>query len=137
MTEKKAPQEVKFLDLDALTPDVAVSITLNNESHAMAEMTVKDFVWAQKLAGEQDKLDPDTMSEKDYERVMGRMVDVLSRQFPTAGHDAIANLPITKLSALMKFVGSLGAEGAAVAVAEAAESGNVELVETKETADQS
>ena len=125
--------DARFLDLDALAPDVGVSIKLKGKSHKMAEMSVQDFVWAQKLAGENKKLDPDNMKEEDFEYVMTRMVDVLSRQFPTCERQQIADLPISKLTALIKFTGQLGAEGAVAAVAGAAEEGKVELLEETPT----
>lgn len=134
--DKTETQEARFLDLDALAPEVDVSITLNGNNHKMAEMSVQDFVWAQKLAGEQEKFDQDNMKDGDYELIMGRMVDVLSRQFPTCKRDEIAALPIPKLTALIKFTGQLGAEGAASAIAGAAEEGKVEMVETEKTSDQ-
>ena len=111
MSDQKAPQEVKFLDLDALAPEVAVSITLNGEKHEMAEMTVKDFVWAQKIAAENQNVTPDDMKEEDYEKVMERMIYVLSRQFPTCKRDEIAGLSISILTALICFTGQLCAEG--------------------------
>ena len=129
MTEKV---ETRFLDLDALAPEVAISIRINGNKHAMSEMSVADFVWAQKLAGEQSGLDPEKLADEDYERIMGDMIDVLSRQFPTCPREEIAALPITKLSALIRFTGQLGAEGAEAAVAEAAEEGKVVLEETEE-----
>ena len=134
MTEQTQP-EARFLDLDALAPEVAVSIRIKGEKYEMAEMSVADFVWAQKLAGEQSKLDPETIEEDDtdaYESVMGSMIDLLARQFPTCPREDIATLPITKLSALIRFTGNLGAEGAEAAVAEAAEEGKVTLIPTEE-----
>lgn len=125
--------ETRFLDLDALAPEVAVSITLNGQKHAMAEMTVADFVWAQKMAGEQEKLDADDLEDEDYARIMSSMIDVLDRQFPSCPREEIAELPITKLTALIKFTGQLGAEGATAAIEEAAEEGKVTLVGTVES----
>ncbi len=136
MSDQKEQQEAKFLDLDALAPEVEVFITLNGNKHKMAEMTVQDFVWAQKLASDNDKIDTDDMKDEDYEIVMGRMVDVLARQFPSCERKEIADLPIAKLTALIKFTGDLGAEGAATAIAEAAEEGKVEMVETEKNKDQ-
>lgn len=124
--------EVKFLDLDSLASDIAVTILINGNKHEMAEMTVADFVWAQKVAGEQEKLDADNLKEEDYTRIMGRMIDMLDRQFPSCPREEIAALSITKLTALIKFTGQLGAEGATAAIEEAAEEGNVVLVETEE-----
>lgn len=128
MTDQKEIQDTRFLDLDALASEVAVSITLNGTKHDMAEMSVQDFVWAQKLAGENENFDPDNMKDEDYATIMGRMVDVLARQFPTCERSEIAELPIVKLTTLIKFVGDLGAEGAASAIAEAADEGKVEVV---------
>ena len=133
MTEKV---EARFLDLDALAPEVAVSIRINGNKHKMAEMSVADFVWAQKLTGEQAKLDPENMKETDYEGIMASMVDVLDRQFPSCPREEIASLPITKLTALIQFTGQLGAEGAEAAVAEAADEGKVTMVPTEEKTDQ-
>lgn len=124
--------ETRFLDLDALAPEVAVSITLNGEKHAMSEMTVADFVWAQKMAGEQANLDADNLKDEDYTRIMDGMIDVLDRQFPTCPREEIANLPIAKLTALIKFTGQLGAEGATAAIEEASDEGKVKMVETEE-----
>ncbi len=134
--EKTESQEVRFLDLDALAPEVAVSITLDGENHKMAEMTVKDFVWAQKIAGETQAIKAEDMKDEDYEDVMERMIDVLDRQFPTCGREKIAGLSIAKLTALIKFTGQLGAEGAAAAIAEAEAEGKVEMVETEKKAGQ-
>ena len=128
--------ETRFLDLDALAPEVAVSILINGNKHAMSEMSVADFVWAQKLSKEQAELDPEDLADEDYERIMSGMIDVLSRQFPTCPRDEIAALPIVKLSALIRFTGNLGAEGAEAAVAEAADEGKVVLEETEEKTDQ-
>lgn len=136
MTEKTENQEVRFLDLDALAPEVAVSITIDGDNHKMVEMTVKDFIWAQKIAGESQAIKAEDMKDEDYERVMERMIDVLDRQFPTCGREKIASLSIAKLTALIKFTGQLGAEGATAAIAEAAEEGKVEMVETGKKADQ-
>ena len=99
-------------------------------------MSVADFVWAQKLSKEQAELDPEDLADEDYERIMSGMIDVLSRQFPTCPRDEIAALPIVKLSALIRFTGNLGAEGAEAAVAEAADEGKVVLEETEEKTDQ-
>lgn len=131
MSDQNDSQETRFLDLDALVPDIAVSIKIDGEKHEMAEMSVKDFVWAQKITGEQKKLDPETMTDEDHENVLKSMVDVLHRQFPTCDRTKIAALPISKLTALIKFTGQLGAEGATAAIAEAAEEGKVEMVETE------
>lgn len=125
--------EARFLDLDALAPEASVSILINGNKHEMSEMSVADFVWAQKLSGEQAKLDPENMKEGDFEGVMGSMIDVLVRQFPTCPREEIAALPIVKLTALVKFTGQLGAEGAGSAIAEAAEEGKVTVEPTEET----
>ena len=125
--------ETRFLDLDALAAEVAVSIRINGNKHAMSEMSVADFVWAQKLSGDQAKLDQDTMTDEDYSSVMSDMIDLLSRQFPTCPRDDIAALPMSKLATLIRFTGQLGAEGAEAAVAEAQEEGKVVLEETEET----
>lgn len=122
----------RFLDLDALAPEVAVSITLNGNKHEMAEMSVQDFVWAQKLAGENETIDPKNMNDEDYAVIMERMIDVLFRQFPTCKREEIASLPIAKLTALIKFTGDLGAEGAVVAISEAQAEGKGEVT-TEET----
>jgi len=124
--------EARFLDLDALAPAIDVSITLNGEKHVMAEMSVADFVWAQKMAGEQEKLKEEDLTDEDYSRILGSMVDVLDRQFPTCPREEIAELPIVKLTALIQFTGQLGAEGATAAIEEAADEGKVVLVETEE-----
>lgn len=131
--EEVQNQDPRFLDLDALAPEIGVSITLKGKNHKMAEMSVQDFVWAQKLAGENKELDPENMKDEDFEYVMTRMIDVLARQFPTCEREDIAGLPISKLTALIKFTGQLGAEGAVAAVVGAAEEGKVELVEEKPT----
>ena len=130
MTEQP---ETRFLDLDALASDVKVSITLNGNKHEMSEMTVADFGWAQKMAGEQEKLDADNLKDEDYTRIMDGMIDVLDRQFPSCPREEIASLSIAKLTALIKFTGQLGAEGATAAIEEAADEGKVTLVETEES----
>jgi len=126
--------EARFLDLDALAPEVAVSIRINGNKHEMAEMSVADFVWAQKLAGEQSKIDIENIDNNDakaYDDMMQSMIDVLSRQFPSCPREEIAALPIVKLTALIRFTGQLGAEGAEAAVAEAAEEGKVTMEPTE------
>ena len=130
--EMTKEQEVQFLDLDALTPDVSITIKINGEKHEMAEMTVADFVWAQKLSAEQAKIDPNNVSDDDYEALMESMVDVLDHQFPTCPREDIAALSIGKLTKLVKFAGQYGAEGAEAAVAGAADEGKVVLEETEE-----
>jgi len=130
---KNTQTEARFLDLDALAPEVAVSILINGNKHEMAEMSVADFVWAQKLSGEQSKLDPSDMDNEGYEKVMQSMIEVLSRQFPTCPRKEIEALPIVKLTALIKFTGQLGAEGAEAAIAEAAEEGKVILEPEEKT----
>ena len=133
MTERTEP-ETLFLDLDALAPEVAVSIRINGNKHEMSEMSVADFVWAQRLSGEQAKLDLDNIEDdsKAYEEIMTSMIDLLARQFPTCPRKEIEELPIVKLTALVRFTGQLGAEGAEAAVVEAADEGKVVLEQTEE-----
>ncbi len=136
MTEEtQAQTEAQFLDLDALTPEAEITIQLNNKKHVMSEMTVQDFVWAQQMAGRTKEIEDE--DDEAQAEMLSQMIDILARQFPTAGREAIANLPLRKLMALIKFTGQLGSEGAEVAVAEAAaDGGKVTVVEREESADQ-
>jgi len=125
-------ETTKFLDLDALTDNVGVSINLNGSKHQMAEMSVSDFVWAQNMTQKQKEIDGEP-SEEQMAEVLDSMIDMLTRQFPTCPREDIAGLSFTKLTKLVKFAGDTGAAGAETAVAEAEEAGNLTTVVTDET----
>lgn len=128
--------EARFLDLDALTPDVKVTIKINGAKHEMAEMSVENFVWAQRMSSEQGKVDPENMTDEDYKNSMSSMIDLLERQFPSCERKELEDMSINKLLALVRFTGKLGAEGAEAAIEEAQEEGKVTLVPTEAKTDQ-
>ena len=92
----------KYLDLDALVAD-EISIRLNGVDHKFKEMTVEDFVWAQKKSEEADK----TKVESD--QVMW-MIQIVQRSFPSVTTESLMQLPMAKLMALMEFVMSLASK---------------------------
>jgi len=125
MSEK----EVKFLDLDALAPKEVFKIKLNGKEHEMKQMTVEDFVWASKEAEERGNAsDPLTM--------VGTMIDVLQRQFPTIDKEEFKKLGFDKLAAILDFTRKVAEEGADSAIQEAAEEGKVTMTETEEAPQQ-
>ena len=114
-------QDVKFLDLDALTPKEVIKIKFNGKEHEMKQMTVEDFIWATSEA-ELRSEDAD-----NAEAMIGAMIDVLSRQFPSVEKEDFRSMSFDKLSALLDFTRKLASEGSEAAVAEAAAEGKVEM----------
>jgi hypothetical protein len=102
----------KLLNLDDLGETEVMTIRLNGVDHKLQEMTVADFIWAQKEIKRQESL-------KDEVAVFESLVDMLGRQFPTVPKEELQAMPMGKLRKLMDFVNSIAQQGAEGAVAAA------------------
>lgn len=119
----KYMSKVRFLNLDEVTPEAEVVVTIDGQDHKMVEMSVSDFLWAQKrLADLEDN--KDEMSPVEMLQVT---VDVLCRQFPTVKREQFERLGLTRLNKLVQFTQETAAKGAEDAVAEQVKEGNVEM----------
>lgn len=103
----------KFLNLDEFQTPEEVTIRHNGVDHHMKEMSVADFIWAQKNLKNADK-----GSEEDQ---LGELVDVVHRQFPTFPKEEIMSLGLTKLRAITDFLTQIAVSGAQDTVKKAAE----------------
>jgi hypothetical protein len=102
----------KFLNLDEFGEGEVLTIVLNGKEHRLQEMTVSDFIWAQKEMKRQESI-------SDEVAVFESLVTMLSRQFPTVEKRELEALPMNKLRKLMDFVNSMAQQGAESAVAAA------------------
>lgn len=100
----------KLLNLDEFGATETLTIVLNGSEHRLQEMTVEDFIWAQKEMKRQESL-------HDEVAVFESLVNILSRQFPTISKESLHKLPMSKLRALMDFVNSIAQQGAEATVA--------------------
>lgn len=100
----------KLLNLDEFGANETLTIVLNGAEHKLQEMTVSDFIWAQKELKTQEDM-------KDELAVFESLVRMLSRQFPSVPDGEFNKLPMSKLRALMDFVNTLSQQGAEKALA--------------------
>jgi hypothetical protein len=100
----------KLLNLDEFGGSETLTIVLNGTEHKLQEMTVADFIWAQKEMKRQESM-------QDEVAVFESLVNVLARQFPSVPKEELHKLPMSKLRALMDFVNSIAQQGAEATVA--------------------
>lgn len=105
----------RFLDLDELGGEEIVTIKLNGKEHTLNEMTVEDFVWAQKQIKALEKAEKEGA---DDETIIERHCKILARQFPTAKVEEFRKLKISQLTKLLDFVTTLATDGAPQAVSD-------------------
>lgn len=103
--------DAKLLNLDEFSESESLNIVLNGATHKLQEMTVSDFIWAQKELKRQEGLN-------DEVAVFESLVTMLSRQFPTVPEGEFNKLPMSKLRKLMDFVNAISQQGAEKAIAE-------------------
>ena len=103
--------DTKLLNLDEYGEGDSLTIVLNGNSHKLQEMTVSDFVWAQKELKNQE-------GSTDEIAVFESLVRMLGRQFPTVPAGEFEALPMSKLRKLMDFVNNISQQGAEKALAE-------------------
>lgn len=89
----------KYLDLDALVTD-DITVRMNGTDHKYKQMSVEDFIWAQK------KVDSLEKEQTENEQV-DMMIQIIQRSFPTIGQTDLLKLSMDKLMALVDFVLSL------------------------------
>jgi hypothetical protein len=86
----------KYIDLDALAPEVDVVIKLDGQSHKLATLTVEDFIQNTKAIQE---LPAGSTIEQEYETV----VSMLVRCFPTITKARFHKLSLVQLNAILNF----------------------------------
>lgn len=106
-------KKVKLLNLDTLAESKEeLVVVLNGKEHKLKEMSVSDFIWAQKNL-------KDVSQGSSEEEVVKSLVAMLLRQFPTMSESELMELSASTLNQLTEFVQSVGMKGAEAAVAEA------------------
>tara|TARA_B110000037_G_C16979649_1_gene448455 strand:- start:297 stop:692 length:396 start_codon:yes stop_codon:yes gene_type:complete len=113
MSEGKLP---KFLDLDELGGNAAVSIKLNGKDHPLEEMSVEDFIWSQKELAKLENLEKE--GKGNDEIAFERNIEIIARQFPTASVEDFRQLKMSQLTALTDFITTQATEGAPAAISD-------------------
>lgn len=94
----------KYLDLDSLVGD-DISVRLNGATHQYKEMSVEDFIWAQKKT--ESIGDGGEVATESSQ--VNLMIQIIQRSFPTISQDELVKVSMTRLTALVDFVLSLAA----------------------------
>lgn len=85
-----------FLDLDAVAPEIDLTVKLNGKKHKLKPLSVEDFI---KNTKDQAALGASTQVEDEVNLVL-RM---LTRSFPTMTEDELRQVPLNKLWKLLEF----------------------------------
>jgi len=104
--------KTRFLNLDELKAPEEVVVKLNGQEHQLKEMSVADFIWAQKNLKKLEEV------EDEGQQIL-TLIEVLHRMFPTIPKNELENLGLAKLNALADFAIQVGMQGAEETIKEA------------------
>ena len=110
-----------FLDLDAVAPEVELTVKLNGKKHKLKPLSVEDFIRNTK-----DQIALSSVG--DVESEVNLILKMLVRAFPTLTEEELREVPLNKLWKLLEFArennGSAKVEEEAKAEQEATPSEN-------------
>jgi hypothetical protein len=85
-----------FLDLDAVAPEVDLTVKLNGKKHKLKPLSVEDFI-----KNTQDQMSLSGASNVEDE--VNLVLKMLTRAFPTIAEDELRAVPLNKLWKLLEF----------------------------------
>lgn len=89
-------ETTNFLDLDAIAPEVEMTVRLNGQEHHLKPLSVEDFI---KNTKDQASLG----ASGNVEDELNLVLRMLLRAFPTMNEEELRAVPLTKLWKLLEF----------------------------------